>query len=105
MKKPHNERKSKKKSKILLTTVGNEIVLSFFFLSLFVLFLNVLSPLMSLFFSIFLIFYDLEGTKTRLGKKEREAQIRSWGNFNYTTAATLVAEQGMYSMALEAIRE
>lgn len=79
MKKPHNERKSKKKPKILLTTVGNEIVLSFFFLSLFVLFLNVLSPLMSLFFSIFLIFYDLGGTKTNCQGWERKKERRKFG--------------------------
>lgn len=80
---------------------------SFFSLSLFVLFLNVLPPLMSLFFSFFLIFYDLGGTKTNCQgwERKKEAQIRSWGNFTYTPAATLVVEQGMYSMALEAIRE
>lgn len=80
MKKPHNERKSKKKSKILLTTVGNEIVLSFFFLSLFVLFLNVLPPLMSLFFLYFpYFFYDLGGTKTNCQGWERKKERRKFG--------------------------
>lgn len=72
------------------------------------LFLNVLTPLMSLFFSIFLIFYDLGGTKMNCQGWERKKERRKfgvWGNFTYTPAATLVAEQGMYSMALEAIRE
>lgn len=60
--------------------MGNEIVLSFFFLSLFVLFLNVLSPLMSLFFSIFLIFfYDLGGTKTNCQGWERKKERRKFG--------------------------
>lgn len=77
---------------------------SLFFIALCAFFL-MYYPLLCFLFSFFLIFYDLEGTKTSLGKKEREAQIRSWGNFTYTPAATLVAEQGMYSMALEAIRE
>lgn len=79
MKKPHNERKSKKKSKILLTTVGNEIVLSFSFLSLFVLFLNVLTPLMSLFFFYFPYFYDLGGTKTNCQGWERKKERRKFG--------------------------
>lgn len=80
MKKPHNERKSKKKSKILLTTVGNEIVLSFFFLSLFVLFLNVLSPLMSPFF-LFFLFFMILGEQKRIVKvgKERKKERRKFG--------------------------
>lgn len=84
MKKPHNERKSKKKSKILLTTVGNEIVLSFF-LSLFVLFLNVLSPLMYLFFSIFLIFFMILGEQKRIvkaGKERKRGANSELGQFH-----------------------
>lgn len=52
---------------------------SLFFLSLFVLFLNVLPPLMSLFFSIFLIFYDLGGTKTNCQGWERKKERRKFG--------------------------
>lgn len=86
MKKAHNERKSKKKSKILLTTVGNEIVLSFFFLSLFVLFLNVLSPLMSLFFFHFpFFFFMILGEQKRIvkvGKERKRGANSELGQFH-----------------------
>lgn len=78
MKKPHNERKSKKKSKILLTTVGNEIVLSFFSYRSLCFFL-MYYPLLCLFFSIFLIFYDLGGTKTNCQGWERKKERRKFG--------------------------
>lgn len=71
MKKPQNERKSKKKSKILLTTVGNEIVLSFFFYRSLCFFLNVLPPLMSLFF-LFSLFFMILGEQKRIVKVRKE---------------------------------
>lgn len=79
MKKPHNERKSKKKSKILLTTVGNEIVLSFFSYRSLCFFLMYYPLLCLFFFIIFLIFYDLGGTKTNCQGWERKKERRKFG--------------------------